>query len=68
MTHTSKEPHNATPTNVVGELKTPYEAGYDSVINGADSNNCNFKWFNTPENTQEWERGVKEAKAKGNSK
>lgn len=47
----------------MSEITTPYEAGYDSVVSGANTDNCNFKWFATPEDTKEWERGAREAKA-----
>lgn len=53
---------NKSTRNGKGQFKkrnmTAYEAGYDSVINGPDMENCNpFAWFRTPESTQEWERG-----------
>jgi len=41
----------------MSELKTAYEAGRDCALNGANTENCNFKWFATPESTAEWERG-----------
>lgn len=52
------------------EITTAYNAGYDSVIRGANTTNCGFRWFATPDSTTEWERGVREAKAtdKGRSK
>lgn len=47
-----------------------YKRGFDCGINGANDWNCNFKIFNTPENTKEWERGKKngELKKKNQSK
>lgn len=53
------------PLNGRGQAPTtPYEAGYDSVVSGANTTNCSYAWFNTPERTAEWERGVREAKAR----
>jgi hypothetical protein len=37
--------------------KTPYELGFDCGKYGANIENSNFKVFNTPESTKEWERG-----------
>lgn len=34
-----------------------YTAGYDFGLNGANTRNCHFKYFATPELTKEWERG-----------
>lgn len=34
-----------------------YEAGRDCALNGANTNNCNFRYFATPESLAEWERG-----------
>lgn len=45
------------------EQMDAYEAGKDSVINGANTENCNFRIFSTPEKTKAWERGVADAKA-----
>ena len=42
----------------------PYDAGYDSVIHGANMTNCHFSLFATEDSTKEWERGVQEAKKK----
>jgi hypothetical protein len=42
--------------------KSPFDAGWDSVINGADMDNCHFFWFTSAERTKEWEMGVKAAK------
>ena len=38
-------------------LHSAFEAGYDSVINGADLENCSFKWFGSVEGKENWERG-----------
>jgi hypothetical protein len=34
-----------------------YLAGYDAGKNGPNENNSHFKWFATPEQKGEWERG-----------
>ncbi len=39
------------------EPKTPYEAGFYAGQYGADVVNSNFKWFDTPESTKQWEMG-----------
>lgn len=43
------------------KISSAYEAGKDCTINGANTENCNFKWFATPELLAEWERGKREA-------
>lgn len=48
-------------SNNQSKVMTPYQAGYDCGKNGANTENCNFKWFDTPENTKEWERGKEES-------
>lgn len=35
-----------------------YDAGYDSVKNGANMENCHFKFFTAPAKTAAWERGA----------
>lgn len=45
------------------KFSNPYDAGYDAGLNGANSENCSFRWFNKPENTKEWERGNDDGKA-----
>lgn len=40
----------------------PYDAGFDSFINGPNEKNCFFGWFAHKSNTQWWEQGVKDAK------
>ena len=39
-----------------------YDAGYSSVVDGADTDNSHFKFFTTPERTAAWERGVAAAR------
>lgn len=39
---------------------TIYKLGYDCGLNGANTTNCDFRIFSTPENTKEWERGNKD--------
>jgi len=34
-----------------------YHAGYDAGMNGANTTNCHFAIFSTPEKAKEWERG-----------
>lgn len=41
----------------------PYDAGFDSVISGPNTDNCFFGWFAHRSNTQWWEQGVRDAKA-----
>lgn len=43
-------------------LHSPFDAGWDSVVRGADTENCHFAWFSTAERTKEWELGVRKAK------
>lgn len=43
---------------------TPYAAGFDSAVNGANEMNCDFRWFGSQESTREWERGHAEGKVK----
>lgn len=38
-----------------------YNFGYDCGKNGANTTNCNFSIFSTPENTKAWERGKAKA-------
>ena len=35
----------------------PFEAGKDCAINGANTTNCHFSIFSTPERTRQWEAG-----------
>lgn len=46
---------------------TPYEAGKDCAINGANADNCALGYFASPQSRDEWERG-KEDGDKTNSK
>lgn len=46
----------------MSEIKTAYEAGYDSVMNEPNTENCNFKWFATKDSTKQWEEGRDAAK------
>lgn len=39
-----------------------FEAGYDSVVNGANEQNCAFWLFSSRENTSAWEAGQKAAR------
>lgn len=39
------------------ELLSAYRAGYDSVVNGANTTNCHLRYFRTKELMREWERG-----------
>ena len=44
------------------KIKTKeYKAGYDAGLNGANSINCDFRLFATPEQTKEWEQGNKKS-------
>ncbi len=45
-------------------LKEAYILGKSSVIDGANTINCNFKIFATNELKEAWEKGRKEAKKK----
>lgn len=40
-----------------------YRMGYDCGKNGANTTNCHFGIFSTPENTKAWERGKADADA-----
>lgn len=44
------------------EQQEAFALGYDSVISGANEENCHFSIFMRKENTQAWERGAAEAK------
>jgi hypothetical protein len=39
------------------EFRTPYLAGYDCGLNGANEKNCHFGWFSTVAHTRAWEHG-----------
>lgn len=36
-----------------------FEAGKDSVLNGANSENCHYSFFESPELSEAWECGKK---------
>ncbi len=40
----------------------PYLMGYDCEIHGANTTNCHFSLFDSPEHTAAWEAGVAQAK------
>ena len=44
-------------------LKAAYDAGVDCARNGANTTNCDFRLFATPEMTKEWERGKRDGEA-----
>jgi len=39
-----------------------YKMGLDCAKNGANTINCHFSIFSSPENTKAWEKGVKDGK------
>jgi hypothetical protein len=39
------------------EFPTPYHAGRDCGLHGANMRNCHFGFFGSKESMQEWERG-----------
>lgn len=41
-----------------------YRMGRDAALNGANTKNCHFTLFATPEMTAGWERGNRDAKEK----
>lgn len=46
------------------DFKTPYEAGFNCGIYGANNFNSHYKWFRSKESMQMWERGKRNAEAK----
>ncbi len=42
-----------------------YKMGCDCAVNGADTTNCHFSIFASPENTKAWEQGKKDGESKG---
>lgn len=50
-----EDPHRAHRTH-------EFKMGFDSVIQGPNSTNSNFRIFQRPEMTKEWEQGAKFAK------
>ena len=43
------------------DAKYAYKMGIDYAINGANTTNCNFAIFSSPENTKAWEKGKRDA-------
>jgi len=43
------------------KLQECYEKGYDSIISGANTKNCNFALFTSPDRKDAWEKGRKDA-------
>lgn len=39
-----------------------YKLGFDAGKNGANTTNCDFRCFSTPENKDEWQRGYDKGK------
>lgn len=48
----------------IGELKEVYNQLLDCRKNGANSTNCHFSLFSTPEKTKAWEDGKKNSQSK----
>ena len=46
----------------VPELEYCEQMGRDCALNGANTTNCNFRLFRSPEHTKAWERGNKSVK------
>ncbi len=44
-------------------LTESYEAGHDTIINGANVNNCNIKFFQSDQMKNAWEDGRSDAKS-----
>ena len=40
-----------------------YNMGYDSIKNGANTTNCDFRIFGSKEMTAAWERGKRDAES-----
>jgi len=45
-----------------GNKEYAYKMGYDRQKNGANTTNCHFMIFSSPENTRAWEKGQRDAK------
>jgi len=43
------------------DLQECYEKGYDSIINGANTNNCNYALFTSMDKKEAWEFGRRKA-------
>ena len=48
-------------TNTTAALRRAYKMGFDSVVNGCNTENCNFTLFATKESKDAWERGRDDA-------
>jgi hypothetical protein len=47
---------------MMNNAKTPeYQAGFDCGRNGPNMSNCDFRHFATPEMTEHWKRGKRDA-------
>lgn len=42
---------------------TPYHAGVHAALNGANTENSHFGWFNSKVNSEDWQKGYNAAKA-----
>lgn len=49
------------------EKDYPYKMGFDCGKKGANTKNCHFSIFSTPEKTKEWERGKADSEKKRRS-
>lgn len=47
------------------ELAKCYELGYDCAVNGANTTNCHFSIFSSPDRTKAWEDGKKVGEQEG---
>jgi len=45
-------------------MQEAYEQGLDSGLNGANTTNCHFRLFSSPDKTRAWERGNHAGKIK----
>ncbi len=43
-------------------LEYCYKMGVDRALNGANTTNCHWSLFSSPERTKEWERGEADGK------
>lgn len=43
-----------------------YKMGYDCGLNGANTTNCHFGLFSSPESTKQWEEGKRNGENKKN--
>lgn len=49
------------------KFNTPYDAGYNAGMYGANSFNSHYSWFSTKEKMKEWQRGNDAGSAKRES-